>query len=114
MKDLICIACPNGCRISVEESSLKVYNNKCKRGEEFGKNEVTNPKRSVTSTVKSTVKGFSVVSVRTSGDIPKEKVFLLMDLLKTVVINQPLEIGSIVIKNVFDTGIDVITTTQMK
>ena len=48
--ELICIVCPRGCHLVVDEN-LNVTGNTCKRGEVYGQNEVTNPTRTVTSTV---------------------------------------------------------------
>ena len=53
MKELICIVCPRGCHLTVDENNdYAVSGNFCKRGEKYGKAEVTNPVRVVTSTVK--------------------------------------------------------------
>ncbi len=52
MKELICIVCPRGCHLTVDENNgYAVTGNSCKRGEIYGKAEVTNPVRVVTSTV---------------------------------------------------------------
>ena len=50
MKELICIVCPKGCHLKIDES-LNVTGNGCNRGIEYGINELTNPTRMVTSTV---------------------------------------------------------------
>lgn len=53
MKELICIVCPKGCHLKVdEENGYAVTGNTCLKGEEYGKNELLNPMRVVTSTVK--------------------------------------------------------------
>lgn len=113
--ELVCIVCPNGCRLSVKENEngVEVVGAKCKRGENFARTELTCPMRTVTTSVKTTVENFPVVSVKTDGEIPKEKVFPLINLLKDVVITNPLPIGTIVLSNVFDTGVNIVTTTNM-
>ena len=53
MKELICIVCPNGCHLKVdEENGYNVTGNKCERGAEYGKAELLHPVRVVTSTVR--------------------------------------------------------------
>ena len=53
MKELICIVCPQGCHLKVdEENGCAVTGNSCPRGAEYGKAELTHPTRVVTSTVK--------------------------------------------------------------
>ena len=114
MKEYVCIVCPNGCRLHYDEANNVVTGNRCKRGEQYAINEYKNPKRSVCSSVKTTLKEYPVISVRTDGDIEKSKMMDLIQELKKITITEYLPIGSVVIKNVFDSGVDVITTTDMK
>ena len=54
-KKLTCICCPMGCQLQVtirDGQVEKVEGNTCKRGAEYGKKEVTNPTRIVTTTVR--------------------------------------------------------------
>lgn len=113
--ELVCIVCPNGCRLCVEKTAddVVVEGARCKRGVAFAKAELTCPMRTVTSSVKTTVKDFPVVSVKTDGEIPKDKVFELMKMLSACVVKEPLPLGSVVLQNIFDTGVNVVTTTEM-
>lgn len=114
--ELTCIVCPNGCQLKVTKvgSQLNVEGARCKRGESFAQTELTRPMRTVTSSVKTTVKGYPVVSVRTDGEIPKDKIFDLMSLLQKITIDKCVPIGTIVVSNVFYSGVNVITTTAME
>ena len=91
--ELTCISCPLGCPLKVETDSsgkvLKVTGNTCKRGEEYGKKEVTNPTRTVTSTVRLLGGTAPVVSVRTQTDIPKEKIFQCMEEIRKAAAEAP-------------------------
>ncbi len=113
--ELVCIVCPNGCRLSVKNNgdNVEVVGAKCKRGENFARAELTCPMRTVTTSVKTTVENFPVVSVKTNGEIPREKIFPLINLLAKVVIKTPLPIGTVVLSNVLDTGVNIVTTTNM-
>ena len=76
MRELICITCPKGCHLKVdEENDYKVTGNGCPRGAIYGKKECTHPTRVVTSTVKIVGAEIERLSVKTNGDIPKEKIF---------------------------------------
>lgn len=114
--ELTCIVCPNGCSLHVtkQNEQICVEGAKCKRGENFAKTEMISPMRSVTSSVKTTINGYPVVSVRTDGEIPKEKIFDLISLLQKITIDKCLPIGTIIIENVFGCGVNVITTTDME
>lgn len=113
---LVCIVCPNGCRLDVtrEGEGVKVEGARCKRGVKFAEEEMIRPMRTVTSSVKTTVKDWRVVPVRTDGEIPKDKIFQLMSLLKDVTVTTPLPIGSVVAENVFGSGVNVVTTADME
>ena len=67
-RTLICIGCPNGCLVTVDKNpdgSLSITGNTCKKGEEYARNEVTAPKRTVTSIVRVSGGKNPVVSVKT-------------------------------------------------
>jgi CxxC motif-containing protein len=114
MKELICIVCPNGCRLRIEQTTdgFSVCGNLCKRGEAFGVTEMTNPRRTVTTTVRTSFAEVPVLPVRTSQDIPKEKIKSLMRLLAGIIVEKPLDIGEAVVKDALGLGIDVIVSSD--
>ena len=76
-RKLTCIGCPMGCQLQViikDGIVGKVTGNTFKRGADYGKKEVTDPTRIVTSTVRVQGGTLPVVSVKTRGDIPKSSV----------------------------------------
>ncbi|MEG2002186.1 MAG: DUF1667 domain-containing protein [Clostridia bacterium] len=113
MKEFVCIVCPNGCKLEVDEKNLTVVGNKCKRGETFGINEVTNPMRTICSTVKTIFEGSPVLPVRVSSDIPKDKIFEVMKEINKVVVSERIGRGDVVIKNVLGLGVDIIATSNL-
>ena len=114
--EMVCIVCPNGCRLQVEKTSdgVNVRGARCKRGEIFAVTELTCPTRSVTSSVRTTVADYPVVSVRTDGEIPKEKISKFIRLLSEFTLDKKVPIGTILIKDVCGTKINVIPTTEME
>ncbi|MFA5422115.1 MAG: DUF1667 domain-containing protein [Bacilli bacterium] len=114
IKKITCIVCPNGCQLEIDELTHQVTGNKCLRGVTFAINEVTNPLRSVSSTVRTNLPEYPVVSVRTNGEIPKDQMLGLIKLLKGVIVDDYLPIGTIIIHNVFGSNVDVITTANMQ
>lgn len=113
--ELVCIACPNGCKLSIDKQgeTLIVSGNKCPKGETFAKEEILAPKRSVTTTVKTVFKALPVVPVRTEGDIPKEKIFDFISLSKTVVLDRPYDMGEVILPALFGTDINLICSVDM-
>ncbi|MCM1289436.1 MAG: DUF1667 domain-containing protein [Corallococcus sp.] len=114
--ELVCIVCPNGCRMQVEQTDGKVNVSgaRCKRGEKFALAELTCPMRTVTSVVKTNVKGYPVISVKTDGEIPKNQILPLVKLLSGFTIEKPVPSGTPIIKNVLGTKVNVVTTTSME
>ncbi|MFA6939843.1 MAG: DUF1667 domain-containing protein [Clostridiaceae bacterium] len=117
IRELVCIGCPVGCSLKVtikDGKAQKVEGNTCRIGEQYGINECTNPKRIVTSTV--IVEGGEerVVPVKTEKDIPKEKIFDVIEELKKVKMRAPVNIGDIVIKDVSGTGVNIIAAKNNK
>lgn len=114
MKELICIVCPQGCRLHVdEENGYQVTGNRCERGEAYGKTELQNPTRTITSTV--AVRGglYPRCPVKTSAPIPKEMIFGAMKTLDGVVLDAPVRLGQVVVHDICGTGVDFITTREM-
>lgn len=115
MINLVCIVCPNGCRLEIsgEGENIEVKGAKCPKGKTYAITELTEPKRSVTSTVRTVFKEVPVLPVRTNGDIPKDKIFDLMDILNSFVLDKRVKRGETIIPNVFNTGVDIIATSGM-
>ncbi len=114
MKQLICICCPKGCHLNVDdEDDFKVTGNACPKGAEYGRKELTHPTRVLTSTVK--IKGavHRRCPVKTDRDIPKELLFQVMELLNGVELVSPVKRGEIVLADLLGTGANVVVAKDM-
>lgn len=113
IKEMTCIVCPNGCHLTVEQNGdeIKVTGATCKRGEEFAHNELTNPMRSITSTVATKFEDFPLLTVKTEGELPKAKIFEAMKMINDVLVTKRLKDGEAVIEDCF--GTKVVATTDM-
>ena len=113
MKELICITCPRGCHLSVDDD-LNVTGNMCPRGAMYAKAELTHPVRMVTSTVVVKAKSECRLPVKTKEPIPKELIFKVMEEIDKVKVKAPISIGDVVIKNILGTGVDIVATKNIK
>lgn len=114
MTELTCIVCPRGCRLKVDEANgYEVTGAACPRGIAYGKKELTNPTRTVTSTVAITGALHNRLPVKTSEEIDRALVQKAVDALKQVRVAAPVKTGDVVLKNVLGTGIDFIATKDM-
>lgn len=115
MKEMTCIVCPNGCLLKVEEKEGKVMvtGNKCKRGVEFAVTELTNPMRTICSTVRTVFPEVPVLPVRVSKEIPKDKIFEVMEVINQVVIKTPVTLGDVIVEHVLGLDVDIIVTSDL-
>jgi CxxC motif-containing protein len=106
--------CPLGCNLEVEKDAadiITVVGNSCKRGAEYGRQELAEPKRTVT-TLCNLHRG-GVVSVKTSKPVPKDKIFEVLREIKRATVKPPVKIGGVVIENVCGTGADIVATKNI-
>ncbi len=113
-KNMTCIVCPVGCHLTIDDNH-DVTGNRCKRGIAYAIEEVTNPTRMLTSTVRIDSHITKRLSVKTSKPIPKAKLFDVMDVLNDLRVTPPINVGDVLIKNIGNTGSDLVSTrTLMK
>ena len=115
-KRYVCIICPNSCEIDVEysgKSITKVAGQKCKKGEDYVRKELTAPERGITTSVPISGGSLPLVSVRSSKPIPKELIPKALEEISKARAAAPVKIGDVIIKNVLGTGSDIIATKNV-
>ncbi len=115
MRELVCIVCPKGCTMHIEQENdgYKVSGNTCKRGAQFAISEMTEPKRTICTTVRTVFPQTPVLPVRVSAEIPKDKIFDVMHEINSVVLEKPVSRGDVILKNVLNLGADIIATSDL-
>ncbi len=113
--EYICIVCPNSCHITVEDrdGEIMVTGNDCKRGEIHGKKEYQNPERMLTTTVVVTGATHSRLPVISTVEIPKAKMEECLFVLYQTVVRAPVKCGQVIMKNICDTGADIVASRHM-
>ena len=114
MKELICIVCPRGCHLKVdEEREIAVTGNACARGQEYGRMELQNPVRVLTSIVE--IKGAQgrCCPVKTDKPIPKKEIFRAMEVLRGLTLQAPVMTGDVVYRDICGTGASWKATKDM-
>ena len=112
MKEFTCIICHRGCRLKVDDD-INVTGNTCPRGKEYAISELTNPVRSITSSVRVRNRDDLLVSVKTSGQIPKGKIFEVMEEINKIAVDAPTRIGDVAKKNILGLGVDILITKNI-
>ena len=111
-KEYICIVCPKGCHIVVDGENISGYT--CLRGLNYVKQESIDPRRILTTTVKVNDKNIRVCPVKSSDTLPKDKLFASMEEINKISVNLPIKLHQVVIKNILNSGVDIITTKEIK
>ena len=116
-RELICISCPIGCHIQAEmmaAGEVEVSGNRCPRGKAYALNELTDPKRMVTSVVACASKELPFVPVRSSAPVSMALIGELLDTLRALEVAPPLASGSVVLSDFKGSGVNIITTRSVK
>lgn len=114
MTNLICITCPKGCHLTVdEENDYKVTGNACPRGAEYGRNEMLHPVRVITSTVKIEGADIARLPVKTDRPLPKEKMFDCMQLINNLSAKSPVKVGQVLAGNILGTDVNIVATKSL-
>ncbi len=116
-KEIICISCPNGCTLEVDVEKGKVISVKgseCKKGLEYAKNEILNPLRFVTTTVKITGASLPLLPVRTSKAVPRGLCQKIVKKAAKIEVKSPVKIGQVIAPDILSTGADLIATRSLE
>ena len=110
---MICIVCPKGCHLHVDEESFAVSGNSCEKGAEYGKTELQNPTRTLTSTVRLLGGALGRCPVRSSAPIPRGKLLEAAAALEGVTLTAPVRIGQVAVENILNSGADIVVTRNI-
>lgn len=113
-KELTCIECPKGCEITVNLDGDKIADvkgNDCPRGKKYAESEVICPMRILTSTVRCS--SGEMIAVKTDKPVKKSEMLALMKIINKIIIDPPVKIGQIILKNIAN-GVDLIATSNSK
>ena len=115
--EITCIICPIGCEITVHHKEGEITNiegDQCKKGIEYVKEELFDPKRTLTTTMLVRSGDMPLVSVKTNVPIPKDRLFDVMDALSEIEVSAPINIGDALVKIVLGLNSDIVATKKVK
>lgn len=114
---LTCITCPVGCRLHLTAEGkevLEVKGYRCKRGVKYAREEFTDPRRTLTTTVEVIDGVIPMLPVRTANSIPKDRTMEFMKELAKIKTQAPVKIGQVIADNILGLGIPVIACRNME
>ena len=99
-----------GCHLTVKQegTNVEIKGNGCIRGANFAKEEISCPKRVLTTLVK-TQQG--VKSCKTTTTVPKDLIFDCVKEIEKLRLKK-VKFGQVIIKNILGTGADVVITSN--
>lgn len=115
-KDLVCIVCPQGCNIEIEMDGMsieRISGYKCRRGQEYARQECINPVRTITTTVRLVNGSFNVAPVKSDRPIFKKLIHDCVREINRCTLQAPVKIGDVVIENVLGTGANIVATSNI-
>jgi len=111
-----CIICPNGCEVEAEYEGtevLSVSGNLCPKGKAYVVQELTDPRRTIASSVRVEGGELPLTSVRLTRPIPKNRIFDAMREIRKIRLQAPVRIGDVAIAGLLGLDSDVIVTKNV-
>jgi CxxC motif-containing protein len=110
-RNMTCIVCPLGCPLTAvieDGKAVKIEGNTCKRGEAYAREEIADPRRTLTTTIATPDGGR--VPVKSSAPLPKALLTDAMKAINAAAAKTPVKPGDTLIEDIFDTGINIVAT----
>jgi CxxC motif-containing protein len=115
-KHFVCVVCPIGCEIDVVHEGSTIVSmegNKCEKSVEFVSQELIEPMRILTTTVRIQGSRWTVVPVRTDRAVPRRLFPRIMKRLGLVELQAPVNMLDVVLRDILHTGANIVATRTM-
>jgi CxxC motif-containing protein len=113
----VCIGCPIGCPLQLEHEGktiVEISGNDCKRGAKYARQEFTDPRRALSTTVAISCSLWRRLPVKTTKPIPKERVMEAARVIHEIAVEAPVEMGQVLIAGLLgEEGVDVVASRSM-
>lgn len=114
-KTFKCQVCPVGCTLKLSETNneLTIEGNKCSRGLEYAKSVYKTSPQILYGRCLLSNASMGRLAVKTSGPIPEDLKNQVMEQIRNTSIKAPVKKGQVIIKNILDLDIDVISMRKV-
>ncbi len=114
-RNFTCIVCPNGCEIRVESDGegYRISGEGCPRGKTYVLQEMTDPRRTIATSVRVCGGVQPLCSVRLTQPIPKDRIMDAVREIHALKITAPVAMGTVLIPHILGTDSDVIATRDV-
>ena len=110
-----CIVCPRGCELVVESApgGTEVTGAGCPRGRAYAIQEMTDPRRTVSTSVRVQGGTLPLCSVRLTRPIPRGRIMEAVRLIHALRPQAPIAAGTVLITGILGTDSNVIATSDV-
>ncbi len=111
-----CIICPLSCIGEVSIAAGEVVGLagfSCPRGQTYAREEVTAPRRMLTSTIRVSGGRLPLLPVVSRQPLPKDKIMDCARCLSTVTVSAPVKEGDVVLADILGLGVDVVASRDL-
>ena len=107
---VVCIVCPEGCELDIEERNgeLLFPSHACRRGREYAQQEIRDPRRVLTTTVRVRGGEIAMLPVRSAEPLRRGDLERAVRELSAVEVEAPVRMGEVVHEDVADSGVAVV------
>ena len=115
-KHFTCVTCPVGCEVDVElqnGSIVSMTGNKCDKVKEFVLQELKEPMRVLTTTVRIEGAKWAMLPVRTDKPIPKRLFLQAIEELAIIDLQAPVHVSEVIVKDIAGSGANIVATRTM-
>ena len=112
-----CIGCPIGCPLQLVHEGVEIMEisgYECNRGAKYAKQEFTDPRRELSTTVEIAGARWKRLPVKVTGPVEKDRVMEAARKIHRLKVEAPIKLGQVLIKDFMgEKGIDVIACRSM-
>jgi CxxC motif-containing protein len=115
-REFICVTCPVGCTIEAIVEGGELMGTKgqaCARGQAFVREELSDPRRTLTTTVRVRGGEWPLVPVRSAAPLPKGLVLQVAARLRQVEVAAPVAERQVILPDALGTGIDIVASREV-
>ena len=115
MRTYTCIICPNGCEIDAEMDGgvLSVDGALCPKGKDYVRQEMTDPRRTISTLVKVENGVRATVSARLAEPVPLAKIRDVMNEVRSMACKAPVSAGQVLAENLLGIGCRLVSVDDV-
>ncbi len=117
-RKFVCVVCPRGCALEVETDEggllVGVSGNACRRGEDYARSEIADPRRVLTTTVAIRGAALRRLPVKTAGAVPLGRLVEVCRALDGLIVEAPVACGDVILRDLCGLGVDLVATDSLE